>query len=235
MSKNPLSNYLSKEKFIEWLNEIPDDKCFDESTSYSGSLYEFLSQYFIEVRIDCGNTSYWSKKNDGSKDKFYSHQLPKWATIYSIRSYYSFGKNVSVKQLRSYFLKVDLESLTDEEIHELPENALNILIQRYLFKSKDKIIYGYASDNPTYTWLTLSIIDYIKGEGYWCSIKSPFDPYSEKPCDNWHVGFTPHSCTGWNGRADHRSYGKTLPIALCRAALIWLRNKSDKREEDLII
>lgn len=235
MAKNPLRNYLTKEKFVAWLNEIPDTRIFDESYFGSGSLYEFISQYFSDVRIDLGAVSYTTKTKDGTvKERFHSQELPKWAMVYSIRCYYSFGKSVTAKQLKFYFLDVDVENFSDEEVHELPENVLNILIQRYLYKSKDKIIYGYASDKPSDLWLSFSIIDYLKGQGYWCSIKSPFDPYSEKPCKNWNVGFTPHSCTGWNGRADYRSRGETLAIAICRAALIWLKNKNEKKVEDLI-
>jgi hypothetical protein len=48
--------------------------------------------------------------------------------------------------------------------------------------------------------------------GYHLQYQSPF-----QPGDDHHVGLTPHGCSGWNGRADHRFSG-TLAAAIETAA-----------------
>lgn len=53
--------------------------------------------------------------------------------------------------------------------------------------------------------------------GYWCQMRTPLERDSE--ADYW-AGFTPHSTTGWNGRPDHWTRAETLPLAICRAALL---------------
>lgn len=60
------------------------------------------------------------------------------------------------------------------------------------------------------------VIGFMAEQGYWCIMKTPFQPGGA-----FHAGFTPHNTTGWNGRADHRGSGRALPLAICRAALLW--------------
>jgi len=72
-------------------------------------------------------------------------------------------------------------------------------------------IHSYYSTSPTAAW---RVIERLQALGWWCEIKTPFEPG-----EPYWVGFTPHGVTGWNGQPDHKDYGYTMPLATCRAAL----------------
>lgn len=57
----------------------------------------------------------------------------------------------------------------------------------------------------------------MEKRGLWAQLQSAWTPGGL--C--W-AGFTPHGFTGWNGRADYRSHGTTLPEAVARAALLYV-------------
>ena len=67
-----------------------------------------------------------------------------------------------------------------------------------------------------------SIADAMEGvekmseRGWWARIDSPF---TKNEGEFYTCGFTPMGTTGWNGRPDHYSQGKTAPLAICIAAL----------------
>lgn len=46
-------------------------------------------------------------------------------------------------------------------------------------------------------------------------IKTPFQKGAKFVC-----GFTPLGCSGWNGRPDFQAVEATLPLAICKAALL---------------
>lgn len=59
------------------------------------------------------------------------------------------------------------------------------------------------------------VVEKLDEHGFHAVVKSPFtagEPY--------HAGFTPHGQTGWNGRPDYAGSGDTMPLAVCRAALL---------------
>lgn len=64
-----------------------------------------------------------------------------------------------------------------------------------------------------WTWQLIAIMEQ---RGYWCQMRTKFDR-SDQYC--W-AGFTPHSCTGWNGTADYSVGALTLAEAVCYAALL---------------
>ena len=72
----------------------------------------------------------------------------------------------------------------------------------------------------------LKIVDRMADLGFWWEVKSPFDPF----VSNWFAGFTPHNTSGWNGRPDHQSPGKTMMEATARAALKHVFAKSRQEE-----
>lgn len=92
-----IDKYLTKKKFITWLDSLTD-QVFDESSSYTGSLFVYLKQFVDVIRIDLNAISY------NVKGKSYSHSMPRWASNYSTSTYYLY-KQASVKELRWYFHK----------------------------------------------------------------------------------------------------------------------------------
>lgn len=54
--------------------------------------------------------------------------------------------------------------------------------------------------------------------GYWCQMRTPFGTGEHD--DGYWAGFTPHLTTGWNGKPDNWTQAQTLPLAICRAALL---------------
>jgi len=52
-------------------------------------------------------------------------------------------------------------------------------------------------------------------ENCWMELKSPFEPGQP-----YFAGFTPHSCTGWNGVPDNQCYGETAPRAITTAFIL---------------
>lgn len=64
------------------------------------------------------------------------------------------------------------------------------------------------------------IVNAMAKRGYWCRISSPFEPGRK-----WYAGFTPHSCTGWNGRPDNLMRGDTGLNSVARASLLTLMNE----------
>jgi hypothetical protein len=59
-----------------------------------------------------------------------------------------------------------------------------------------------------------AVVEKMGERGFHCRIVTPF--YPGRP---YHVGFTPHGTTGWNGRHDHEGSADTMPHAICLAAL----------------
>lgn len=58
------------------------------------------------------------------------------------------------------------------------------------------------------------LVEKLAAEYHW-EIKSPFREGSP-----WVAGLTPLGVTGWNGRPDYQAPGQTMPLAVCRAALV---------------
>lgn len=76
---------------------------------------------------------------------------------------------------------------------------------------------AYVQPVPRYSsdWAAAGeVLERLGALGYHARVQSPFAP--GKP---WWCGFTPHGCSGWNGRPDYQESGATGPEAICRAAL----------------
>jgi len=72
------------------------------------------------------------------------------------------------------------------------------------------------------------VVEQMQSLGYWCQARTPFGPPGSKGCDGCWAGFTPHLTTGWNGRPDGWTHAETLPLAICRAALLALTQENEK-------
>jgi hypothetical protein len=57
-------------------------------------------------------------------------------------------------------------------------------------------------------------------EKYHWIIKSPFIPG-----EYWYAGLTPLGVTGWNGTPDYEESGKTEMEAVCKCALVAIREE----------
>jgi len=77
------------------------------------------------------------------------------------------------------------------------------------------------STEITSAWV---VVQTLHRRGYWCQMRTPFDD-DDPRC--W-AGFTPHGMSGWNGRPDHWTHAKTLPLAICLAALSLSMDKAGK-------
>lgn len=78
---------------------------------------------------------------------------------------------------------------------------------------------GKRGSVPTYSRrmdYTARVLAAMEQRGYWCQMRTKFDR-SDQYC--W-AGFTPHSCTGWNGTADYSVGAFTVAEAVCYAALL---------------
>lgn len=61
----------------------------------------------------------------------------------------------------------------------------------------------------------------------WCArIGSPFTAG-----DKWWAGFTPMGMSGWNGSPDYDCPGETFALAVCRAAVLAMQNRSRDEAE----
>ncbi len=58
------------------------------------------------------------------------------------------------------------------------------------------------------------VVEQMWKKGYWLELKSPFFEG-----ESWWAGFTPRSCSGWNGEPDHNMPGEGAAVAICRSAL----------------
>ncbi len=61
--------------------------------------------------------------------------------------------------------------------------------------------------------------------GWWASLKTPFLESSES--EIWWAGFTPRGTSGWNGRPDHEVGDVSLPLAVCKAAVLAVMSKQE--------
>lgn len=69
----------------------------------------------------------------------------------------------------------------------------------------------YSTD-PGTAW---RVVEKLSAKCWW-KLSTPFE--RGLPC--W-AGLTPHGVTGWNGRPDVEASGADIPLAICRAALIY--------------
>jgi hypothetical protein len=70
----------------------------------------------------------------------------------------------------------------------------------------------YSTDIAA-AWL---VVDGMARRGFHARLKTPFTP-----SDLCFAGFTPHGSTGWNGRGDYEASAESMPLAICRAALLY--------------
>lgn len=114
-----------------------------------------------------------------------------------------------------------MKMLTDEEI----ENLANTELNRYCSEGiqppdKRGIIDNHSSDIKH----ALALVEFVKSKGFWCQLKTPFEPNRPDNLSVYTCGFTPAGVTGWNGRPDHFATGSTMEIAICKAFLRWQRD-----------
>lgn len=68
------------------------------------------------------------------------------------------------------------------------------------------------SSNLAAAW---KVVERLQELGWHARLLTPFEPGQPYFC-----GFTPQGTTGWNGRPDHEASAETMPLAICRAALM---------------
>lgn len=71
-----------------------------------------------------------------------------------------------------------------------------------------------AEDKNLCEWEHVERVIQQMNQRYHLRLNSPFEPGQP-----WFAGFTPHSCSVWNGRPDHQRSGESAGIAICLAAL----------------
>lgn len=213
-----LFKVLTVERFKRWLDSLPE-QCFEECSYYSGVVKFYLEQHckLDVIHITKEDCLYMVKDNDKVLKK---SLLPKWVKDfdYYIKSNFEIAVN---DDLKSFFIedKFDLE-LGYKEINNLDAYKVNYFIHRYLFKVKSKGLRQYVSDRLEYLWLIFEVQKYIEDKNYYCNIVSPI----YKGMD-WNVTFINRD-KNKNKNKNLKGYGKSLSLAMGRAALLWLTNQS---------
>lgn len=86
--------------------------------------------------------------------------------------------------------------------------------------------YAGEAPIPYSKWIfhAWTVVEHMDRISYWCQMQTPFQPGGL-----YYAGFTPHATTGWNRMPDHWTGAETLPLAICRAALMAVtENEADK-------
>jgi len=102
-----------------------------------------------------------------------------------------------------------------EALEKLDPDALDALVEidvfgLYMDPDEEMRAREFSTDIAA-AW---QVVEQLSGR-FWCRITSPFDEALR-----WSAGFTPLSCTGWNGRPDFEAGADTAPRAICIAALL---------------